>query len=48
MEVDAPAQPSAKPPAQPPAQTHAQAPDGAEIKATVPLWEDPTDPSLEV
>ena len=48
MEVDAPAHPSAKPATQPPAQTHAQAPDGGEIQATAPLWEDPTGPSPEV
>ena len=48
MEVDAPAHPSAKPAAQPPAQTHAQAPDGGEIQATAPLWEDPTGPRPEV
>ena len=39
MEVDAPAQPSAKPATQPPTQTHAQAPDGGETQATAPLWE---------
>ena len=48
MEEDAPAHPSAKPAAQPPSQTHGQAPDGGEIQATAPLWEDPTGPSLQV
>ena len=48
MEVDAPAQPSAKPLAQPPAQTHAQAPKGGETQSTAPLCEDPIGPTLEV
>ena len=48
MEVDAPADPSAKLAAQPPTQTHDHAVDGGETQATAPLCEDPTGPSPEV